>query len=128
MIAMAPLLRDYTDAILYLLDYMVGIDEYLDPKESELFVRRVFSLWPEDFARVQEKIEWIAQLWKEHDRETLLNEACALLRQHGTVSHDVALLRGMAAVDGRIDPREQALFDRICHQLGISSQTLSIEA
>lgn len=125
---MSTFLRDYTDAILYLLDYMIGIDENLDPHESELFVSRAFAMWPDDFSLIQEKIQWIAQLWKDHDREKLLEEACGLLSKHGMVERDLQWLRSMAAVDGVIDPREQVLFDHICEKLGVPTQSLALEA
>lgn len=120
------LLKEHPDAVLYLLDFMVGIDEHLDPNESELFVERAFSYWPGDFEQVQAKIQWIAELWKEHDREHLLDEACAIILRHGSVDTDLDLLRQMAAVDGAIDPREQELFNRISMKLGRKPSTLSL--
>lgn len=120
-------LREHEDAILYLLDFMVGIDEYLDPHETKLFVRHVFSLWPGKFEYAQQKINWIAQLWQEHDRIVLLREACALIVSHGNVEADLKLLRQMAAVDGTIEPREQQLFDQICEVLGVAKETLTLD-
>ena len=121
-------LREHEDAILYLLDYMVGIDEYLDPNETKLFVRHVFSLWPGEFIHARQKINWIAQLWHEHDRSELLHEACALIVEHGNLEADLKLLRQMAAVDGTIEPREQHLFDQICEVLGVAKETLTLDA
>ncbi|TNE47250.1 MAG: TerB family tellurite resistance protein [Deltaproteobacteria bacterium] len=121
-----PLLKERPDALLYLLDFMVGIDEHLDPNESELFVERAFAFWPGDFERVHDKIQWIAQLWREHDRDQLLDEACRILLQHNTVEEDLALLRKMAAVDGVIDPREQDLFNIISKKLGREPSPLTL--
>ncbi len=120
-------LKDHADAMLYLLDYMVGIDEYLDPNESKLLVKHVFSLWPGDFEQVQQKIRWVADLWQQHDRTLLMTEACALLKEHGTLRDDLHLIRKMAAIDGSIDPREQSLFDQICNTLNISREVLSLD-
>ncbi len=121
-----PLLNERPDALLYLLDFMVGIDEHLDPNESELFVERAFAFWPGDFERVHDKIQGIAQLWREHDRDQLLDEACRILLQHDTVEEDLALLRKMAAIDGVIDPREQDLYNKISIKLGRDPSPLTL--
>jgi uncharacterized tellurite resistance protein B-like protein len=123
-----PILKDRADAILYLLDYMVGIDQHLDENESEQFVQSAFQLLHNDFERVQEKIRWIARLWREHDREVLFGEACDILRESDTQAEDLKMLQQMAAADGRIDPKEQELFAQICDKIGISPDQLSVGA
>lgn len=119
-------LKDRADAILYLLDYMVGIDQHLDENESEQFVQAAFQLLQNDFERVQEKIRWIARLWREHDREVLFTEACSILRDSDTQTEDLKMLRQMAAADGRIDPKEQELFAEISKNIGADVAGLSL--
>ena len=121
-------LKDRADAILYLLDYMVGIDQHLDENESEQFVQSAFQLLHNDFGLVQEKIRWIAQLWRENDRDTLFDEACEILKNSETQAEDLKMLRQMAAADGRIDPKEEELFARIGQKIGMDIERLSLEA
>lgn len=119
-----PVLKDRTDAILYLLDYMVGIDNRLDSNESSLLIQTSFDLLGGEFKEVKEKILWMAKLRREHDRQELFEEACTQLSEHGKLEEDLKLLRQMAAADGYIDPAEQDLFEKICDRLGVPSETL----
>lgn len=121
-----PVLNDRVDAILYLLDYMVGIDKILDEKESDYFIQTAFGLLQGNFVQIQEKIQWITKLWREHERDSLFEEACAILKEHDHLQEDLKLLRKMAAIDGKIDPAEQKLFERICQQLGVPAETLTV--
>lgn len=122
-----PVLKDRADAILYLLDYMVGIDQHLDENESEQFVQSAFQLLQNDFERVQEKIRWIARLWREHDREELFAEACEILKSSASQAEDLRMLKQMAAADGRIDPKEQELFSDICAKIGVDPAEITLD-
>ncbi|MCK6513001.1 TerB family tellurite resistance protein [Myxococcota bacterium] len=123
-------LAECTDALLYLLDYMVGIDKNLDAQETRYFIRIARQLHQDDFLSVQKKIQRIAQLGNDpqHDPQTLLQEACATIRKEQRAEEAVQMLRKMAAVDGHIHDREQALFDQICQLLGIPTSPLTLDA
>lgn len=123
-------LTECTDALLYLLDYMVGIDKNLDAQETRYFVRVARQLHQDDFLSVQKKIQRIAQLGSDpqHDPLQLLQEACTIIRNQQRAEEAVDMLRKMAAVDGHIHDREQELFDQICQLLGVPSSPLTLDA
>ncbi|MCB9643232.1 MAG: TerB family tellurite resistance protein [Myxococcales bacterium] len=125
-----PTLTECADAMLFLLDYMVGIDKNLDAQETRYFIQVARQLNQNDFSTVQQKIQWVAQLSSDpsYDQKRLLCEACELIRQHDRIEESLQMLRKMAAVDGHIHEREQELFDQICHEFGVPSTPLTLDA
>jgi uncharacterized tellurite resistance protein B-like protein len=120
-------LKDRVNAVLYLLDHMVGVDDNLDPNESANFVQSAFQLLDYDIDEVDQRIRWVTRLWREHGRDKLIEEACEILRQSPTLEEDLKILRKMAAADGVIDHTEQQLFDEVCRRVGVSPRTLSLD-
>jgi tellurite resistance protein len=123
-----PAFRDTNEAMLFLLDFMVGIDQHLDRKESRFFTKSALQLTQGDFGRTQEAIQYITQLRLQGTSEALLQEACFLINAQAQTEIALAMLREMAAADGVIHPKEQELFDQICDQLGVARENLRLSS
>ena len=121
-----PAFRDTNEAMLFLLDFMVGIDQHLDRKESRFFTKSALQLTQGDFDRTQEAIQHITQLRLQGTAKELLQEACAFINAQHQTEMALAMLRQMAAADGMIHPNEQELFDQICDQLGVAREKLHL--